>query len=138
MIPVIRWTLIIRNLQSDTSISDGLLKEKMNNEHRWKRKIIFGDLLFCWGKIKWGRKRIEYIFFLRKYIKETDLKFVATDSRVDFCKVCIFFPENNAASYIVCKFTHQSPQSTQNFWVYSEFLSFLFYIAEFWQTFWVI
>ena len=32
----------------------------------------------------------------------------------------------------------QSSQPTQNFWVYSEFLSFLFYIAEFWLTFWVI
>ena len=32
----------------------------------------------------------------------------------------------------------QSPQPTQNFWVYSEILSFSFYIAEFWHTFWVI
>ena len=32
----------------------------------------------------------------------------------------------------------QSPEPTQNFWVYSEFLSFLFYIADFWRTFWVI
>ena len=33
---------------------------------------------------------------------------------------------------------NQSPQPTQNLCIYSEFLSFLFYIADFWQTFWVI
>ena len=71
------------------------------------------------GYIEFGNilRRLHYLTKAKRWlteeevkeIEQSDLKFVATvatGGRVKFLSAVLIFPENNAVSYIFCKFTH--------------------------------